>query len=371
MSGLYQRGHSPYWWCWYKEGKKVKRVSTKKKLKRDAKEVLRQLEESSRKYERYKDHPDYRETKISDILQLYVDDYAREIPDRINSDEYIKRAGYTENILAFFMDKYGMDIPVINITAEIVDGYIDWRRTRNHKNTLSSVKEVKNATINRDLSCLRRAFQLGFEHRLVLTIPHIRKLPERNIRTGVFDIDDILLLDEHLPDYLSLPVWFAFLSSWRKTEVFSLLWRNINLRDGSVFIEPDRTKNQDGKTYYFDKLLKQRFLQHHYEMQQIDMVSPTDYVFLNKSRTGKINDFRKPWKKALIDAGLPKTMLFHDLRRSGIINMVNSGVPYNVVMKVSGHKTRAVFDRYFITPEDELKGVSQKVADYLDRKIEK
>lgn len=364
MSGLYKRENSPYWWCWYKEGKNIKRVSTKKTLKRDAKEVLYQLEESARKYSEYKNHPDYRETKLSDILQIYVDDYVREIPERQHTDEYTKRVGYTNNLLSYFNERYGMDIPVININPEMVDEYIEWRRKKNNKN--NTISEVKNATINRDLSCLRRAFQLGYENKLVLTIPYIRKLPERNIRTGVFDITEIIKLEEHLPDYLKLPVWFAFLSSWRKSEVFNLKWHNINLRDGSVYIEPDKTKNQDGKVYYFDDDMKQRFINHYNEMEKLDKIESNDYVFQNNR--GKIKDFRKDWKKSLIEAGLPETMLFHDLRRSGIINMVNSGVPYNVVMKVSGHKTRAVFDRYFITPEEELRSVSQRVSEYLGKK---
>jgi hypothetical protein len=78
-------------------------------------------------------------------------------------------------------------------------------------------------------------------------------------------------------------------------------------------------------------------------------------------------NLRKEWHKACAAAGLarfievegkpdPKYtgLIIHDLRRPAIKNLMKAGVNEKVAMKISGHKTRDVFDRYHIVDTEDV-----------------
>jgi integrase len=84
-------------------------------------------------------------------------------------------------------------------------------------------------------------------------------------------------------------------------------------------------------------------------------------------------NFRDAWQKAAVKVGIGKLddkghytgARIHDLRCSAAINLVDAGVAEDVVMKIGGWKTKAMFSRYNVMNLDRLKAAMVKGGAYV------
>jgi len=64
------------------------------------------------------------------------------------------------------------------------------------------------------------------------------------------------------------------------------------------------------------------------------------------------------------------TLIFHDLRRSAVRNLVAAGVDQAVAMRVTEHQTISVFQRYRIVSDDDVRAALERTQAALTRVAE-
>jgi integrase len=174
-----------------------------------------------------------------------------------------------------------------------------------------------------------------------------------------------------LPEHLRGMFEFAYLTGWRvMSEVRVLKWDQVDFDACTVKLRIRTTKNNEPRTFPFaalpqlhSLLEKQRAYTDEWERQK-DTTIP--FVF---HRHGKpIKDFRHAWQMACQRAGVfgvdGRAKVPHDFRRAAIRNLVRAGVPENTAMRLTGHKTREVFNRYDIVSNADLVDAAGKLATF-------
>jgi integrase len=227
-----------------------------------------------------------------------------------------------------------------------------------------SITGASPAEINRELTILKRMFTLAMQGGKLLHRPHIPLLEERNTRKGFLELAMLHGVLKHLPEPLRPVIEFAYITGWRiPSEVLTLEWRQVDFEAGEVRLDPETTKNREGRVFPMTDdlraLLKSRYAEHQRLKLTGQLVPWVFFRMVSKGRRGskeprRIRAFNKAWDAACAAAGCPGRIP-HDLRRTAVRNMVRRGVAERVAMQLAGHKTRSVFDRYNIVSSGDLR----------------
>jgi integrase len=227
---------------------------------------------------------------------------------------------------------------------------------------------VVGATIRRELGTLTKMLRLAYKNSKLLRLPLLDKPKEGPPREGFFEREQYEAIRRRLPDDLKVAVTIAYTFGWRtQSEVLALERRQVDLEAGTLRLDPGQTKNDEGRIVYLTPELKGLLAGQGARIEalqrRLGRIVPFLFPRLGKGhRAGqRRGDFRKAWSTACRAAGVPG-MHRHDFRRTAVRNMVNLGVPERVAMKVTGHKTRAVFDRYHIVSPADLEEATRRLT---------
>src|SRR6266545_3415927 len=113
-----------------------------------------------------------------------------------------------------------------------------------------TVAGVSNGEINRELTALKRMFNLAIQAGKLLQKPHIPMLKEDNVRVGFFDRDQFQAMLHRLPEAARPAATFAYITGWRiDSEVLPLEWRQVDFEAGEIRLDAGTTKNREGRTF--------------------------------------------------------------------------------------------------------------------------
>jgi integrase len=276
---------------------------------------------------------------FDDLAQAYLEDY--ELQHYRSMSTAKPRVGHLREFLG--------GRPTDAITADAVRRYQLHRRQQG----------AEAATINRETSALSRMFHLAIRRGLLKRMPVFpNRLEENPPRQGFFEHEEYLKVRAELPPSFQDVLDFAYYSGWRRNEILDLSWDEVDLAGGVVRLPPDRSKTKTGRVLPISPPLRQVL------DRRLARRAPGDTKVLRRDGV-TVRKWRHALRDACRRANVPHRLL-HDCRRTAARNLIRAGVPERVAMLLTGHKTRAVFDRYNIVNERELLTAGERLASYLN-----
>jgi integrase len=203
-------------------------------------------------------------------------------------------------------------------------------------------------------------FSLAIRHKKADKNPMaaVERLREHNIRDRVLSPEEFQRLLEALPSPLHLVMIMAYYTGMRRGEILNVHWHQIDLSKELIRLEGVDTKTQKGRLVPLNVTLTALLK----DAMQSPVRCATGHVF---HRNGQpIKSIRGAFDGACREAGLID-FHFHDLRHTAVTNMRRAGVDPLTAMKITGHKTMAVFQRYNSFDKDDLRQAAAQQHQFI------
>jgi integrase len=350
--GLFKMKGSPNWYAQiYISTGKVRRITTGTDNKQEAQGILRRLltdKDEGKPFVGDLNKVFYGELRAG-LIQNYIERGNKSLLEQADGSHTINGLNSLDEFFGYEPpDKPGL--PVSRMTTDAARTFANQRLEEG----------VTNSTINGSLACLRRMLRIAHEDGKIMFVPKIRLLKENAARKGFVSPETFAKLLKHLAPDLRPLVSFLYWCGLRRGEALQIEWSQVDLNAAVIRLEDEQTKSGEARTVPLpDPVL--------FELRKV------------KTKQGKVftaTNLRKEWPSACAAAGLGTLepvdengnrryhgLILHDLRRSAVRNLRKAGVPESVAMKISGHKTRTVFDRYNIVDEADVVEAMRKLQD--------
>jgi integrase len=184
-----------------------------------------------------------------------------------------------------------------------------------------------------------------------------------NARDRILSLDEYHMLMNHLPGHLKPVIATAFYTGMRRGEILGLTWDKVDLQARLIRLEAEDTKDNEPRNIpILDEL---------YDiLKSIPRGIHDNHVFQHYGKPIK-GDIRTALRLACKEAGIlygrfvKGGFIFHDLRHSFNTHMRKAGVAESVIMEITGHSTRQMFDRYNTVDDQDKKLALDQLQGYF------
>jgi integrase len=314
---IYKRKDSTHWWVmWTDQNGKRHRKSAGTDDKHLAQTLAAKWQQETFMEQHFGTIP---EIPFRDALLRYA-----EIRKRENPDNYSRSLQYQ---LQMLLDNFGAYM-LTEISAKMVREFTDKRR-----------EEVKDGTVLRILSVLKAILNKAKYDGELVTVPPFPKIRTPKGRTRWLTREEERQLLAEAPERVRRIITFALDTGGRRSELFRLDWRYVDLANGRVMFT--ETKNgEDRSIRLTDRALK-----------VLLAIGPKDCGPVFTYNGKPLKDVKTAFNSAREKAGL-EDVRFHDLRHTFASRLVQQGLPLYEVMHMTGHKSLSMVQRYsHLAPE--------------------
>ncbi len=223
-------------------------------------------------------------------------------------------------------------------------------------------KPPANATINRELACLKTMFKKAIEWDMASNNPakDVKLFKENNINLRILSNEEFQRLHNSSSELLRSFLTIAVNTGMRPNEILNLKWEDVNFKQGYVLVS--NSKNNESRMIPMNESLKDA-------LRRLYKETNLQYVFSHKDGE-PIKSVKHGFWSALRRSGINHCRIY-DLRHTFATNLVMAGVDIVTVQELMGHKDISMTKRYsHPTPEHKKQAVNKLnigvVDTYLD-----
>lgn len=253
--------------------------------------------------------------------------------------------------------------------TDITPALIEQYRTQRRQTISRRGRPITTASINRELGCLKRMFNVGLRGLIVLKGGVPRENPvasvslgrENNTRDRVLGREGFDQLLGVAPTHLRPILVMAYHTGMQESESLRLTWDRVDLKAEVIRLPPEDTKTQDWRIIPLTKGLSETLKNATIYLDKAGQRVPSVFTYAGKP----IGSVRRAFDIACREAGITD-MVFHDLRHTFVTDMRRAGVDYFRIMAITGHKTMSAFKRYHTIDHQDLHHAIGQLDTYLD-----